>query len=71
MEPFHWLKYLIIQQANTSTSFEENIAQDLKSSLGSIIHITTDGKPVSDNPFIDQADVLPEIYSYGHRFFNR
>ncbi len=42
-------------------------AQDLKSSLGSIIHITTDGKPVSDNPFIDQADVLPEIYSYGHR----
>lgn len=42
-------------------------AQDLQSSLGTIIHITTDGEPVSDNPFIGQADALPEIYSYGHR----
>jgi glucose/arabinose dehydrogenase len=42
-------------------------AQDLQSSLGTIIHITTVGEPVSDNPFIDQADALPEIYSYGHR----
>ena len=42
-------------------------AQDLQSSLGTIIHITTAGEPVSDNPFINQADALPEIYSYGHR----
>ena len=42
-------------------------AQDLQSTLGSIIHITTDGEPVSDNPFIGEADALPEIYSYGHR----
>jgi len=42
-------------------------AQDLKSALGKIIHITTDGKPVAGNPFENQADALPEIYSYGHR----
>src|SRR5690606_13009317 len=42
-------------------------AQDLQSSIGTIIHITTDGEPVSDNPFVGQDDALPEIYSYGHR----
>jgi len=42
-------------------------AQDLKSSLGKIIHITTEGQPVSGNPFEGRADALPEIYSYGHR----
>ncbi|KAA3648961.1 MAG: PQQ-dependent sugar dehydrogenase [Proteobacteria bacterium] len=62
------------QQGNLFVSIGErsdkNIrvkAQDLQSSIGSIIHITTDGEPVADNPFIGQADALPEIYSYGHR----
>lgn len=42
-------------------------AQDLNSSLGTIIRITTDGDPVAGNPFEDRTDALPEIYSYGHR----
>lgn len=42
-------------------------AQNLNSSLGTIIHITTEGQPVAGNPFEGQADALPEIYSYGHR----
>lgn len=42
-------------------------AQDLKSALGKIVHITTDGNPVAGNPFEGQADARPEIYSYGHR----
>lgn len=42
-------------------------SQDLKSSFGKIVHITTDGQPVSGNPFEGQSDALPEIYSYGHR----
>ncbi|MNL15610.1 Soluble aldose sugar dehydrogenase YliI precursor [compost metagenome] len=42
-------------------------AQDLKSGLGKIIRITTDGAPASGNPFTGQADARPEIYSYGHR----
>lgn len=41
-------------------------AQDLNSALGKVLRITTDGKPVADNPFQD-AHQFPEIYSYGHR----
>jgi glucose/arabinose dehydrogenase len=42
-------------------------AQDLKTGLGKIIRITTDGKPVAGNPFEGDSGALPEIYSYGHR----
>ncbi|MES2828128.1 MAG: PQQ-dependent sugar dehydrogenase [Bacteroidota bacterium] len=42
-------------------------AQDLSSTLGKIIHITKDGKPVSDNPFIGKADAKPETYALGFR----
>lgn len=42
-------------------------AQDLNSGLGKIVRITTDGKPVSGNPFEKQAGARPELYSYGHR----
>lgn len=42
-------------------------AQDLNTSFGKIIHITTDGNPVAGNPFEGRTDARPEIYSYGHR----
>ena len=42
-------------------------AQALNSSLGKIIHITVDGKPVNGNPFEKQTGAKPELYSYGHR----
>lgn len=42
-------------------------AQSLNSSLGKIVHITTDGKAVAGNPFEGKADAKPELYSYGHR----
>lgn len=42
-------------------------AQNLDSSLGTIIHINVDGQPVDGNPFLNQEGALPEIYSYGHR----
>lgn len=42
-------------------------AQDLNSSLGKIIRITTDGKPAAGNPFAGRSDARPELYSYGHR----
>jgi aldose sugar dehydrogenase len=42
-------------------------AQDLSSCLGKIVRITTDGKPAAGNPFVGQAGVRPEIFSYGHR----
>ncbi|MHA4845896.1 PQQ-dependent sugar dehydrogenase [Flavitalea antarctica] len=42
-------------------------SQDLKSGLGKVVRITTDGKPVSGNPLATNANARPEIYSYGHR----
>ena len=42
-------------------------AQTLDNGYGKIVYITTEGKPVDGNPFINTANALPEIYSYGHR----
>ena len=42
-------------------------AQDLKSAIGKIVLINTDGSAPKDNPFVGRADALPEIWSYGHR----
>jgi len=42
-------------------------AQDLQSHGGKIIRLTESGGIPSDNPFVDRADALPEIWSYGHR----
>ncbi|MEO8885321.1 MAG: PQQ-dependent sugar dehydrogenase [Mucilaginibacter sp.] len=42
-------------------------AQDLNTTTGKILHITKEGKPVADNPFIGKANAKPEIYAYGFR----
>ncbi|MAP17664.1 MAG: glucose dehydrogenase, partial [Aurantimonas sp.] len=42
-------------------------AQDVTSGLGKIFRIRPDGTPADDSPFVDAADALPEIWSYGHR----
>ena len=42
-------------------------AQELKSAIGKIVRINTDGSAPKDNPFVGRADALPEIWSYGHR----
>lgn len=42
-------------------------AQSLQSANGKIIRITKEGKPAAGNPFINNSEARPEIYSYGHR----
>lgn len=42
-------------------------AQYLNSSLGKILHLTKDGKPVPNGPFAGKADARPEIYALGLR----
>ena len=42
-------------------------AQDLKSALGKVIHITKTGKPVPGGPFTKTPGARPEIYAYGLR----
>lgn len=42
-------------------------AQDLSSPNGKIHRINKDGSIPGDNPFVDEYDALPSIWSYGHR----
>lgn len=42
-------------------------AQDRSRHNGSIIRVTRSGAVPSDNPFVGQAGIQPEIWSYGHR----
>lgn len=50
-------------------------AQNLNNHAGSILRLNLDGSSPLDNPYINDPDVLSEIWSYGHRnpqglFFN-
>jgi len=42
-------------------------AQNLGSSLGKVIRILDNGGIPEDNPFVNMAGALPEIWTYGHR----
>jgi glucose/arabinose dehydrogenase len=42
-------------------------AQDLKSLLGKVVRINTDGSVPKDNPFVGRSDARPEIWTYGNR----
>lgn len=46
---------------------ERDSAQNLKSHNGSILRLNLDGSVPDDNPFVGDANALPEIWSYGHR----
>ena len=59
--------HLFVSTGERSDLATRPYAQLLDNGYGKIVHITTEGEPVPGNPFIGQADVLPEIYSYGHR----
>ena len=42
-------------------------AQNLNSHLGSVVRLNDDGSIPQDNPFVNEADANPAIWSYGHR----
>ena len=41
--------------------------QDRTTHAGSVLRLTLDGEVPEANPFVGRQDVLPEIWSYGHR----
>lgn len=59
--------YLFVSTGERSDLETRPQAQYLNSGLGKILKITKDGEPAPGNPFAGQPDVMPEIYSYGHR----
>ena len=46
---------------------KRNNSQNLKNHAGAIMRLNIDGSVPDDNPFVGNKNVLPEIYSYGHR----
>lgn len=45
----------------------KELSQKLDNDIGKIIHITPDGQPAPDNPFLHRRGALPEIWAYGVR----
>ena len=58
---------LFVTIGDRSQSPPWDMAQKLDNNLGKMIHITPDGAPAPNNPFIGKPGALPEIWSYGHR----
>lgn len=71
--PVHYGGRMIITPDNkllmaTGDGFDfREEAQKLDNHLGKTIRLNLDGSVPDDNPFLDRPDVLPEIYTYGHR----
>ncbi|WP_420863565.1 PQQ-dependent sugar dehydrogenase [Algirhabdus cladophorae] len=42
-------------------------AQDLSVQNGSVVRVNRDGTVPASNPFVDQSEAQPHIWSYGHR----
>ncbi|MFN7140201.1 MAG: PQQ-dependent sugar dehydrogenase [Limisphaerales bacterium] len=42
-------------------------AQNLESHLGSIVRLTEEGEPAPGNPFLNEEDAKPEIWTFGNR----
>ena len=58
---------LFVTLGDRSDSPPWDVAQRLDNDLGKVIHITAEGAPSPDNPFIGKPGVLPEIWAYGTR----
>jgi len=51
----------------TGDATDRNLAQRLDSLAGKTLRLNDDGSVPPDNPFVGQASVRQEIWSYGHR----
>jgi glucose/arabinose dehydrogenase len=58
---------LFVTIGDRSDSPPWDVAQRLDTDLGKVIHITPEGAPAPDNPFLGKPGVLPEIWAYGTR----
>lgn len=59
--------YVTIGQRTIEGKHRWNTAQDLSVISGKVIRLKDDGSVPKDNPFVDSAGALPEIYTLGHR----
>jgi glucose/arabinose dehydrogenase len=55
------------RDGNTFADYDLALAQKLDNHMGKILHLTPDGAPAADNPFLTTPGALPEIWTYGMR----
>ena len=55
------------RDGNRKADYDQQLAQKLDIDVGKIIHLTQDGSPAPDNPFLNKPGVRPEIWAYGIR----
>ncbi len=55
------------RDGNRKADYDQQLAQKLDIDVGKIIHLTPDGAPAPDNPFLNTPGVRPEIWAYGIR----
>lgn len=55
------------RDGNRKVDYDRQLAQKLDNDVGKIIHITADGLPATNNPFLNTPGVRPEIWAYGIR----
>lgn len=55
------------RQARPAGDLHEHPAQDPTNHIGTIVRLHDDGRVPEDNPFVDDPDILSEIWSWGHR----
>lgn len=58
---------LFITMGDRQQDFDDAYPQKLNSHIGTVARINPDGSVPDDNPFLDDKDAQPEIWSYGHR----
>jgi len=55
------------RQVAPAGDLEAHPAQDPSNHHGVVVRLNDDGSVPSDNPFVGQAGILPDIWSFGHR----
>jgi aldose sugar dehydrogenase len=55
------------RDGNNKADYDAALAQKLDNDVGKIIHLTPEGSPSPDNPFLNTPGVRPEIWAYGIR----
>jgi len=55
------------RDGNKKSDYDQQLAQKLDIDVGKIIHLTADGSPAPDNPFLNKPGVRPEIWATGIR----
>lgn len=55
------------RDGNNKADYDLALAQKLDNHMGKILHLTPEGLPAADNPFLHTPGALPEIWTYGMR----